>query len=231
LIVNSETLSDVKPPVTVKGTRDGLLFLLDEQADMDHLCEYLHSLLFGETASIFDGPVIEVVVDYGKRALTHEEAWRILGQFQARDNFLIKAWGGGTDARQSMFQRKTSARAQHIYHGLVRSGQPLMFDGDVVIIGDVNPSGHVQATGDIYVFGRLLGIAHAGMHGDTTAIIAAAEFAPMQLRIADVISRAPQLKATMEYAYLVDNQMMVAEMKQFMTWNKARRRHTNQERR
>ncbi|GMA55898.1 hypothetical protein GCM10025858_04010 [Alicyclobacillus sacchari] len=95
MIVNSETLSDAKPPVTVKGTRDGLLFLLDEQADMDHLCEYLHSLLFGETASIFDGPVIEVVVDYGKRTLTPKEVWRILGLFQARDNFLIKAWGGG----------------------------------------------------------------------------------------------------------------------------------------
>ncbi|WP_067617550.1 septum site-determining protein MinC [Alicyclobacillus acidiphilus] len=223
MIVNSEVLSDSKPLVTVKGTRDGLLFLLDEQADVDELCAYIETLVHGPSGTLFDGPVMDIVVDYGKRALSPSDSRRILDVFHRRENFVLKAWGGGTTTRQSLFQRKAKAGVENIYHGLIRSGEPVTFDGDVVIIGDVNPSGHVQATGDIFVFGRLLGIAHAGIEGDRSAVIAATEFAPMQLRIADVVGRAPNLRATMEYAYLEDNQLMVSEMKNFVVWNKKRR--------
>lgn len=223
MIVNSELLSDSKPLVTVKGTRDGLLFLLDECADIEDLCTYIETLVHGQSGNIFEGPVIDIVVDYGQRALSPSDSKRILDLFHQRDNFLLKAWGGGTSARQSLFQRKAKVGTENIFHGLIRAGQPVAFDGDVVIIGDVNPSGHVQATGDIYVFGRLLGIAHAGMDGNTSAVIAATEFAPMQLRIADVVARAPDFRASMEYAYLEGNQLVVSEMKNFLAWNKKRR--------
>ncbi|WP_062308728.1 septum site-determining protein MinC [Alicyclobacillus sendaiensis] len=230
MILESEPLMDHRPPVTVKGTREGLTFLLDERADVDQICAYLETLITGETGKLFEGPTVDVYVDYGKRALTPQETWRILDVFRKRDNFLVRAWGSAKEVRDTS-RRHRDARAQHIYHGLVRSGQPLSFDGDVVIIGDVNPSAVVEATGDIYVFGRLLGIAHAGVGGDETAVVAAAEFAPMQIRIADVVSRAPQMRATMEYAYLEGREMRVAEMKYFLPWHKIRKRSGRDERR
>lgn len=222
VIVNSESLYETKPLVTVKGTRDGLLFLLDEQSDVADLCIYISELLSGQSGKVFDGPIVEVVVDYGKRVLTTEDARRLLGIFMERPNFLVKGWGGGTVTRQSLFHRKSVSRGQNIYHGLVRAGEPITFDGDVVVIGDVNPSAEIRATGDIYVFGRLSGIAHAGVDGDRDSVIAATEFAPMQLRIADVVSRAPQLKAVMEYAYLEHGQLAIAEMRHFIAFDKSR---------
>ena len=42
----------------------------------------------------------------------------------------------------------------------------LQADGDLVVIGDVNPNGRVVAAGNIYVLGRLKGIAHAGSNGN-----------------------------------------------------------------
>lgn len=232
MIVNSEALYDLKPLVTVKGTRDGLLFLLDEHAEMDDLCTYITDLLSGEAGKVFDGPQVEVVVDYGKRIITAGEGQRLLKLFLERENFLLKAWGGSTAARQSLYYRKAPGRNHTVFRGVVRAGEPLSFDGDVVIIGDVNPSAEVRATGDIYVFGRLLGIAHAGFDGDRNSVIAATEFAPMQLRIHDVVSRAPTvqeqpLQAFMEFAYLENGHLAIAEMRHFNSYDRSRRELTD----
>src|SRR5699024_10424628 len=77
------------------------------------------------------------------------------------------------------------------FNRVVRSGQVLRVEGDLLLIGDVNPGGKVVATGDIYIMGNLRGIAHAGINGNRKAIIAASYMKPTQLRIADYISRAP----------------------------------------
>lgn len=76
----------------------------------------------------------------------------------------------------------------------VRSGQSITFEGNVVIRGDVNPGADVICTGDIIVLGALRGVAHAGAAGDRNAVVMAFWLEPTQLRIADVISRAPDEK-------------------------------------
>jgi septum site-determining protein MinC len=74
----------------------------------------------------------------------------------------------------------------------LRSGQLQHFNGDLTILGDVNPGAEVSAAGNIVVFGSLRGIAHAGIRGDQTAVVAALELKPTQLRIADCIARSSE---------------------------------------
>jgi septum site-determining protein MinC len=69
----------------------------------------------------------------------------------------------------------------------LRGGQTLHHTGNIVVVGDVNPGAELVATGDILVFGRLAGIAHAGAGGDENARIYALELNPTQLRIASFI--------------------------------------------
>ncbi|HEY8551962.1 MAG TPA: septum site-determining protein MinC [Thermaerobacter sp.] len=73
----------------------------------------------------------------------------------------------------------------------LRSGHRLVYDGDVVILGDVNPGAEVLAAGDVVVFGRLRGIVHAGCRGEAGAVVASLAMEPIQLRIAHCIGRAP----------------------------------------
>jgi septum site-determining protein MinC len=76
-----------------------------------------------------------------------------------------------------------------LYHtATLRGGQTLHHTGNIVVIGDVNPGAELVATGDIVVFGRLAGIAHAGAGGDENARIFAVQLAPTQLRIARFIA-------------------------------------------
>jgi septum site-determining protein MinC len=75
----------------------------------------------------------------------------------------------------------------------VRSGVTIRHPGTVIVLGDVNPGGEIVADGDILIWGALRGIAHAGAKGDREGYIMALRMEPTQLRIADVVARAPAL--------------------------------------
>jgi septum site-determining protein MinC len=74
----------------------------------------------------------------------------------------------------------------------VRSGMDIRHEGTVIIMGDVNPGGEIFAAGDIIVWGRLRGIAHAGYPNNPQCLIMALQMEPTQLRIADRVARAPE---------------------------------------
>lgn len=74
----------------------------------------------------------------------------------------------------------------------LRSGQRVHYQGNVVVLGDVNPGAEIVATGDIVVMGVLRGLAHAGSAGDPERVVAAFRLQATQLRIANHIARAPE---------------------------------------
>lgn len=74
----------------------------------------------------------------------------------------------------------------------LRSGQKFYTEGNVVILGDINPGAEVVAGGNILVMGVLRGMVHAGVFGDETVVIAAYRLNPTQLRIANHITRPPE---------------------------------------
>lgn len=82
---------------------------------------------------------------------------------------------------------------QHfVYSGHLRAGQVLRRQEHILVIGDVNPGATVISDGDILVWGRLRGVAHAGAGGDERAVIAALELSPVQLRIDETLAIAPE---------------------------------------
>ena len=81
-----------------------------------------------------------------------------------------------------------------LHEGTLRSGDRISSNGNLCIIGDVNPGAIVSAKKNIYVWGKLLGIAFAGRGGDIKSSIASLYLSPLQLRIADVIAIGPKDK-------------------------------------
>jgi septum site-determining protein MinC len=98
----------------------------------------------------------------------------------------------------------------------LRSGQVERYlEGNVVILGDVNPGAEVIAARDIIVLGTLRGVAHAGALGDISSVIIAMSLVPTQLRIARFISRPPSNQQPqgdkVEFARIRDNDAVVVE--------------------
>jgi len=84
------------------------------------------------------------------------------------------------------------AAALSIHQGTLRSGDHLQAEGSVLLLGDVNPGARISAVGDVRVWGRLRGVAHAGCRGDGSARIVALQLRPLQLRIAAAVARGPE---------------------------------------
>lgn len=67
----------------------------------------------------------------------------------------------------------------------LRSGQRVVFAGNVVLLGDLNPGAQIEADGDVIVLGQLRGSVHAGCEGDEEATVITSSLRATQLRIAD----------------------------------------------
>ena len=101
---------------------------------------------------------------------------------------------------KNKFLQLDSKKKEDILHeGTVRSGDRISSNGNLSIIGDVNPGAIVSAKKNIFVWGKLLGVAFAGKGGDNNASIASLYLNPLQLRIADIIAIGPKEKPKNNY--------------------------------
>lgn len=104
------------------------------------------------------------------------------------------------------------------YKKTLRSGQLLTSEGNVVIIGDVNPGAEIEAAGNIFVMGTVKGMVHAGKDGNREAVVVALNLSPTQLRIAELITRPPEGEQkdylSPELAYIKEDKIFIEEFLQ-----------------
>lgn len=176
--------------ITIKGTKDGLVLLLDDLCSFEHLVEELNDKLSDDHGQLLNGPLISVIVKTGNRYLTDQQSGLIREIIGQKKNLEIKRFETNVITVAEAEEMKKEAQIMRVSK-VVRSGQVLSVQGDLLLIGDVNPGGTIVATGNIFVLGSLKGIAHSGSSGNREAVIAASVMKPTQLRIADMINRAP----------------------------------------
>ncbi|MBO8172546.1 MAG: septum site-determining protein MinC [Bacillaceae bacterium] len=205
-------MTTTRHKVTIKGTKDGLVFFMDDTCSFDELIQDLRNKVENSHQQILTGPLIRVTVNLGYRYLTDEQEQQIRGIIRKRGNLVIKEFVSEVISREQAYLEQLASQIR-LEVGTVRSGQVLEHQGDLLLMGDVNPGGCIQSTGSIFVLGSLRGTARAGMDGNEDAIVAASQLLPTQLRIADVISRPTEewLDQTtgMEFAYLKDGVMNI----------------------
>ena len=98
------------------------------------------------------------------------------------------------EVNNKFFSLNSKVKDDILHEGTVRSGDRISSNGNLCIIGDVNPGAIVSSKKNIYVWGKLLGIASAGEGGNNNASISSLYLNPLQLRIADVIAIGPKEK-------------------------------------
>ncbi|MCY0876316.1 MAG: septum site-determining protein MinC [Firmicutes bacterium] len=196
--------------IAVKGIRNGLLFsIADDVSFADAFAELTEKLQGEKRPGEKDSPAVAVYLDFGDRELSEEDDSAVRELFAGNEDFTLESMEGAPQVRDLRH------KDPYVLKSTVRSGQVIEHDGDIVVIGDVNPGAQLIATGDVYIMGYLRGSAHAGASGDHRAIVAATYFDPIQVRIAGVIRRAPERRvqaAEMEFAYLDGEHMAIEKM-------------------
>jgi septum site-determining protein MinC len=96
----------------------------------------------------------------------------------------------------------------------VRSGQSLIFEGDVTIVGSVASGAQVVAGGSIHVYGTLRGRAEAGSMGDDTARIFCSRLEAELIAIGGYYKTAEDMEAGLRGCAVqlwLENETIVAE--------------------
>jgi septum site-determining protein MinC len=215
--LEKEERQSVQAYIAIKGTRNGLLLTLEPETPFSDLLTALSERL-AEAPGFFRGASLaldttrrslergertqlEALLAYYHMSVAAQEApvlvpptpdtqvseRRASGKLpevpaaQASDQ---QAQNGQPDPREmdnTLFLRRT-----------VRSGQAIHHASNVVVLGDVNPGAEIVAGGDIVVWGVLRGMVHAGYPDNDQALICSLLLAPVQLRIAHLLSRPPE---------------------------------------
>jgi septum site-determining protein MinC len=198
--------------ITIKGIREGLLVTL---SDAEGWGDASHTLLtrIDQSADFFKGAKVALAI--GPRALSAADLGRLRDALSERN---VSLWGVLSESATTMnaaqalglnialpatlpqAQPETEVDSEEardeavLVQRTLRSGRSVRHAGHVVLIGDVNPGAEVVAGGNIVVWGRLRGIAHAGAAGDESAVVCALDLSPTQLRIANHIATSPARK-------------------------------------
>lgn len=195
--------------ISFKATANGLILIMREEDDFDSIYEHVARKL-ESSGRFFKGA--SLTVKYRGKKLNPDEEQKIIELISKKADAEIQSFEEDSSVPEpepeeiEKSREKPKLRLMHFkgleegmtrfYRGTVRSGQLVSFEGNLVVIGDVNPGGEVIATGNVVVMGSLRGMVHAGADGNKEAVVTALSLQPTQLRIADVITRPPDTKET-----------------------------------
>lgn len=218
--------------VGFKGTVNCLTMILEEEDEFDFILKEIEKKI-NNAGKFFKNAILDV--KYRGKDLTINQEKEIFNLLSQKSGAKIKsikkeehvekkeitANQGDNTAKEHLktqmkhFYFKGLEEGMSKFHrGTVRSGHKIDFNGNVVVIGDVNPGGEIRATGNVVVMGSLRGTVHAGSDGNKDAVIVALTLNPTQLRIADVITRPPDgenksIEILPEIAYVKDERMYI----------------------
>ncbi len=202
-----EEKQSVQGYIAIKGTRNGLLLTLEPETPFGELLNALSERL-AEAPGFFRGAAL--AVDTSHRTLRVSERTQ-LEDLLAHYQMSVVPWEqvvavqkeSEIEALPSMDMSSTNDTVQVprdpresddtlFLRRTVRSGQAIHHRSNVVVLGDVNPGAEIIAGGDIIVWGALRGLVHAGYPDNEHALVCSLHLAPVQLRIAHLLSRPPE---------------------------------------
>ena len=186
--------------VKFKGSRSGLVLVLDTTADFAAIEQDIRTKLESGSNFFRRGTVIQILPG----VLNEEDTAKLMKLFhqygvifRIADNEPAAAEAVAETAAEPQ-QPITAAAADTgltqnmtVVNRTVRSGQEVTSQGAVLICGNVNPGAEIVAGGSIDIRGTCRGIVHAGAYGDTSAFVIADHLMPVQIRIAGLIAQAP----------------------------------------
>jgi septum site-determining protein MinC len=235
--LEKEEKQSVQGYIAIKGTRNGLLLTLEPETPFGELLNALSQRL-SEAPAFFSGA--SLALDTTRRHLRMSERTQLealLAKYQMsvtsleqspaaigkeREDtsssavgfelaYVTQKMSAEVEAEETQLDPRDSVDTLFLRR-TVRSGQAIHHASSVVVMGDVNPGAEIVASGDIIVWGALRGMVHAGYPDNENAVVCSLLLAPVQLRIAHLLSRPPdglQVQVRPEFAVIKNGRIVV----------------------
>jgi septum site-determining protein MinC len=198
------------PTIQIKGIKEGILVTIRAEEWLSGI-DALNKRI-GEQNAFFEGA--KLALDIGEMLVSASQLGRIRDDLSEQS---ITLWALLSTSERSIDNAKSlglqvelpkpSAAINRRTEPIIQDGEPAVFlqktlrsgskisyQGNVIVLGDVNPGAEIIATGNVMIWGKLRGTVHAGALGNADACVCAMDLNPTQLRIADFITIPPKRK-------------------------------------
>lgn len=172
--------------VVLKASSDGFTLRLDEDSSFEAILAQLTDLIAHLYAETPEGNV-SFTVTTGNRLLTEDQRQHLAAVFDDYPRFAVSALTADVVDAQVAAAKVAAART-HFAGGVVRSGQDLRYEGDVVFTGVLHPGASIKATGSIFLLGHAEGVVHAGFPDNARAVVVGDMTGVEQVRLADAVA-------------------------------------------
>lgn len=207
-------MSDI---VTIKGLKYGLQLTFAKGASFDDVQANLLDKLQSGDSFFLRGTTVFVPKGYfaeeqneALRKMFHRHGMLFSTELK-RPNLAPPSRDTTKTSAPKVKSSVEEAQKMMVINHTVRGGQEVKVNCSVLICGNVNPGAQVIAGGSIDIRGTCRGFVHAGAFGDKTACVVADRLMPAQIRIADLIARAPdepEKVSQAERAMIKDNRII-----------------------
>ena len=210
--------------VILKGKKDRLVIHLNSEVDFLTLRDSLVEKI--QEAKNFIGNV-HLAIEFTNRVLTELEENVLIDLIKLNSDinitYVFSESGSGVNRKEKIkfFKAVTEEGPTKFFRGTLRSGSKIEYDGNIVVIGDVNPGAMLRAKGNIIVLGHLNGAVYAGLDDDKDAFIGANYMNPIQLVIGSTIAKPMQKeildtnkvdrKGGFKIAYIKNNEILIED--------------------
>lgn len=178
--------------ILIKGNKDGINITIDMKkfAGFDDMLEALLKKL-SRGKDFYKGTTLILKCDMKNITKDNMQIIKdsLLKEIELKD-IILKDLENEKDKEIKVFSGVYEGKTKFI-RKTVRGGQCINYQGNIVIIGDINSGAEVTATGNVIVLGRIAGSVNAGANGNKKAVIAAFSLQPEILRIADLLAISP----------------------------------------
>lgn len=176
----------MKEPAVLKGTKDGYEIVFDDQAGMEETLLALERLLENLRTQVTGGEAKTIAID----VLTGNRLWDASNRQRIETIFDKFPMFTAHKILATVIEKEAAARiieqeSVHVVDRIVRNGQELVYQGDVLFLGEVHQGGKLVVDGNIYVLGTINGIIHAGAPNFESKLIIGDLHNAQQIRIGE----------------------------------------------
>lgn len=199
----------MKEPILIKGNKHGISIILDEKVEFDEIKSKFASKLY-DSKKFFGNAKVTVTIEGRKISeIENQELLKVIEEnsdldviclidedfnenLENKPETISQSLEGLTILENDIINDVSNENMSCFHKGTLRSGQEIISDSSVIIIGNVNDGAKVISKGNIVVIGKLSGFVEAGSDGDNKAFVVALHMNPSQIKIGTRLARSDE---------------------------------------
>ncbi|PIO83690.1 cell division protein [Loigolactobacillus backii] len=170
--------------VILKGRQDGYQITLKQDSAISGIMTELTDLFvrLNQEKKVPGNKIINFTIKTENRLLTEKQQQQIYALIEQYPQFQVTTIEASVMTHQAAQNWKQQDNV-HLNRAIIRSGQEVDVEGDVLFIGQIHNGGILKATGSVFLLGVCEGVVQAGFPDNEDALIVGDLTDAFQVRI------------------------------------------------